>query len=178
MMLLTNLRQALLRLLHAPLFTVIAVLTLTLGIGANTAIFSVVQGVLLHPAGVEDPATLVSFHARYTQLNLPSIGVSAPDQADAASLSSFVSSSAMYDQQSFNAQQDGRTVHCSPRRSRGPGSGPSGHSPSLAAPSVRMMIRRAQRAPSFSAMAHGSGSLADSMTPSANPWCSTDSPIA
>ena len=54
-MLLTNLRQALLRLLHAPLFTVIAVLTLTLGIGANTAIFSVVQGVLLHPAGVEDP---------------------------------------------------------------------------------------------------------------------------
>ena len=64
MMLLTNLRQALLRLLHAPLFTVIAVLTLTLGIGANTAIFSVIQGVLLHPAGVEDPATLVSFHAR------------------------------------------------------------------------------------------------------------------
>jgi predicted permease len=110
-MLLTNLRQALLRLLHAPLFTVIAILTLTLGIGANTAIFSVVQGVLLHPAGVEDPATLVSFHARYTQLNLPSIGVSAPDQADAASLSSLVSSSSMYDPQSFNAQQDGRTMH-------------------------------------------------------------------
>ena len=36
-MLLTNLRQALLRLLHAPLFTVIAILTLTLGIGATTA---------------------------------------------------------------------------------------------------------------------------------------------
>ena len=110
-MLLTNLRQALLRLLHAPLFTIIAVLTLTLGIGANTAIFSVIQGVLLHPAGVADPASLVSFHARYTQLNLPSIGVSAPDQADAASLSSQVSSSAMYDEQSFNAQQDGRTLH-------------------------------------------------------------------
>ncbi len=110
-MLLRNLRQALLRLLHAPLFTVIAILTLTLGIGANTAIFSVVQGVLLHPAGVEDPGSLVSFHARYTQLNLPSIGVSAPDQADAASLSSIVSSSAMYDPQSFNAQQDGHTLH-------------------------------------------------------------------
>ncbi|HEX6773230.1 MAG TPA: ABC transporter permease, partial [Acidobacteriaceae bacterium] len=110
-MLLAHLRQALLRLLHAPLFTIIAVLTLTLGIGANTAIFSVVQGVLLHPAGVEDPATLAAFHARYTQLNLPSIGVSAPDQADAASLHSLVSSSAMYDEQSFNAQQDGRTVH-------------------------------------------------------------------
>src|ERR1700748_1209383 len=110
-MLLTNIRQALLRLLHAPLFTVIAILTLTLGIGANTAIFSVVQGVLLHPAGVEDPASLVSFHARYTQLNLPSIGVSAPDQADAAALSSLVASSAMEDEQSFNAQQDGHTLH-------------------------------------------------------------------
>jgi predicted permease len=110
-MLLTNLRQALLRLLHAPLFTIIAVLTLTLGIGANTAIFSVIQGVLLHPAGVADPVSLVSFHARYTQLNLPSIGVSAPDQADAASLSSLASSSAMYQEQSFNAQQDGRTLH-------------------------------------------------------------------
>lgn len=110
-MLLTHLRQALLRLLHAPLFTVIAVLTLTLGIGANTAIFSVIQGVLLHPAGVTDPASLVAFHARYTQLNLPSIGVSAPDQADAASLHSLVSSAAMYNEASFNAQQDGRTLH-------------------------------------------------------------------
>jgi predicted permease len=110
-MLLTNLRQALIRLLHAPLFAVIAIVTLTLGIGANTAIFSVIQGVLLHPAGVDDPASLVSFHARYTQLNLPSIGVSAPDQADAASLSSLVSSAAMDDEQSFNAQRDGRTLH-------------------------------------------------------------------
>src|SRR6201989_180041 len=110
-MLLANVRQALRRLLHAPLFTIIAVLTLALGIGANTAIFSVVQGVLLHPAGVADPASLISFHARYTQLNLPSIGVSAPDQADAASLSSLVSSAAMADEQSFNAQQDGHTLH-------------------------------------------------------------------
>lgn len=66
---------------------------------------------LLHPAGVEDPASLVSFHTRYTQLNLPSVGVSAPDQADGASLSSLVASSALADEQSFNAQQDGHALH-------------------------------------------------------------------
>src|SRR5579875_3601901 len=107
----TNFRQALLRLVHAPLFTVIAILTLTLGIGANTAIFSVIQGVLLHPAGVAEPASLVSLHTRYTQLNLPSIGVSAPDQADAASLSSLVSSAATGEDWSFNAQQGAHTLH-------------------------------------------------------------------
>ena len=110
-MFLANTRQALLRLLHTPGFSLIAILTLTLGIGANTAIFSIIQGVLLHPAGVEDPGSLVSFHTRYTGLNLPSIGVSAPDLADAASLSSLVSSSAMGDEWSFNAQQGGHTLH-------------------------------------------------------------------
>lgn len=61
--------------------------------------------------GVEDPASLVSFHTRYTELNLPRMGVSAPDQADGASLSSLVASSALADEQSFNAQQDGHALH-------------------------------------------------------------------
>ena len=74
--LLGNIRYGLRQLRNAPTFTVVAVLTLALGVGANTAIFSVVQAVLLHPAGISQPERVVSLHTRYMQLNLPSIGAS------------------------------------------------------------------------------------------------------
>src|SRR6202161_4744310 len=106
-----NLRYAVRQLVQARTFTIVTILTLALGVGANTAIFSVVQAVLLHPAGVDDPGRVASFHVRYAQLNLPSIGVSAPDLADASSLSSIVDSAAMVQTDSFNATFDGRTQH-------------------------------------------------------------------
>jgi hypothetical protein len=79
--LLQDIRFGLRSLAKSPAFAAIAILTLALGIGANTAIFSVVNTLFLHPPGVTQPDRVVAQRVRYNKLGLKNIVVSIPDYA-------------------------------------------------------------------------------------------------
>ncbi len=95
-------RYAVRALLKTPGYTVVAVVTLALGIGANTAIFSVINQVLLNPTGVAHPERIVSLRVHYDKLALHNIGVSIPDFADVLHSTQQFDSAALIDQGDFN----------------------------------------------------------------------------
>jgi len=68
---LADIRYALRGFLRAPLFAVVAVLSLAIGIGANSAIFSVVNALLLSPLPYPDPDRLVILWLRSPGINIP-----------------------------------------------------------------------------------------------------------
>src|SRR5262245_12219627 len=77
-----NIRYALRNLRKRPVFSLIVVCTLALGIGANTAIFSVVDAVLLAPLPYGDPDKLVVLWAKNEKQNLTQQPVSYPNIVD------------------------------------------------------------------------------------------------
>ncbi|HEV2690400.1 MAG TPA: ABC transporter permease, partial [Bryobacteraceae bacterium] len=78
----SDLRVTCRTLAKSPAFSLTAIAALALGIGANTAIFSVVNEVLLNPAGVTNPERIASLRVKYDKLALRSISVSLPDFDD------------------------------------------------------------------------------------------------
>ena len=75
-MLLSDLRYAFRSLCKTPVFTTAAVLTITLTIGANTAIFTVVNAVLIQPLPFPSPHSLMQVAEKNDKLQLPSFGAS------------------------------------------------------------------------------------------------------
>jgi putative ABC transport system permease protein len=72
-------KLALRRLAHQPAFTTTAVVTLGLGIGATTAVFSVVDQVLLEPFPYRNPARLVILWNRMTERSIERAALAGPD---------------------------------------------------------------------------------------------------
>jgi putative ABC transport system permease protein len=75
-MLLNDLRYAARMMRNAPMFTAAVVLTIALAIAANTAIFSLVNAVLLRPLPFAEPQRLMQVAEKNDRLNLPTFGAS------------------------------------------------------------------------------------------------------
>lgn len=99
---LQDFRHALRGLAKNPGFAIVAILTLALGIGANAAIFSALNSLLLHPAGIPHPERLVAVRVRYEKLNMKSISVSAPDYTFVRDHQEIFASAAMQMDAGFN----------------------------------------------------------------------------
>jgi putative ABC transport system permease protein len=90
-----------------PSFTLIAVITLALGIGANTAIFSVVNAVLLRPLPYPEPARLIRLWESNPGRGWPEFSVAAPNFEDWRKQQAVCSQLAAYETTTFNLTGSG-----------------------------------------------------------------------
>jgi len=74
-----DLRHSVRTLLRSPAYSVVTVLTLALGIGANTAIFSIVNGVILRPLGYPQPEQLMYLTTQFPAFGFDQFWVSPPE---------------------------------------------------------------------------------------------------
>jgi predicted permease len=104
---LSDLRYSVRGLLARPGFALVAVLTLALGIGANTSIFSVLHGLYLRPLPYPDGERLVQVYNAYPNMGLENAGTSIPDYLDRRGQAASLADLALYTGQSYNLADDG-----------------------------------------------------------------------
>src|SRR3954468_19793253 len=97
-----DIRYALRALRKQPVFTLVAVLTLTLGIGANTAIFSLLYQTLLRPLPYGAADRLVFIWNTYPLMGLPQASVSIPDYLDRATQAPAFEDAALFTRRAMN----------------------------------------------------------------------------
>ena len=104
-----NLRYAVRTLWNSPGFTLVVVLTLALGIGANTAIFSVVYSALLHPLPYRDPDKVFHLGESRNQYDDRTAGAQAsyPDYLDWKRTAKSIESLAAYSGDAFTLTANG-----------------------------------------------------------------------
>ena len=110
----SDLRYALRSLFKQPGFAAVVVITLALGIGASTAIFSVVNAVLLRPLPFANSERLQVVWGNYRALNIERLPAKAAEYEDYAKQTQVFDSVAAYSNHSFNVLSDGE-----PERIRG-----------------------------------------------------------
>ncbi len=103
-----DIRYALRTLRKQPVFTLVAVLTLTLGIGANTAIFSLLYQTLLRPLPYGSADRLVFVWNSYPLMGLPQASVSIPDYLDRKTQAPAIEDATLFTGRSANLAQEGR----------------------------------------------------------------------
>src|SRR5947208_1649283 len=102
-----DLRYALRSLRKQPVFTLVAVLTLTLGIGANTDIFSLLYQPLLRPLPYPNADRLVFIWNSYRGINLNQASVSIPDYVDRKTQAPAVEDATLFTGRSANLNEAG-----------------------------------------------------------------------
>jgi len=103
-----DLRYALRTLRKQPIFTLVAVLTLALGIGANTAIFSLIYQILLRPLPYPDAGRLVFVWNTYPGINLPQASVSIPDYLDRKTQALALADATLFTMRTANLNEGGQ----------------------------------------------------------------------
>ncbi len=103
-----DIRYAIRTLRKQPIFTLVAVLTLTLGIGANTAIFSLLYHVLLRPLPFPNADRLVFIWNSYPLTGLAQASVSIPDYLDRRAQAPAIEDATLFTGRSVTLAQGGQ----------------------------------------------------------------------